>query len=83
MPTQESYYLGWFQVNQAAVKVLCHFVIVYRLIGEWLSTLVFLPGEFHGQKSLAVHGWLAGHSPWLRRESDMTECLTLSLFTFT
>ena len=28
---------------------------------EWLPTLVFLPGEFHGQKSLA------GYSPWGRR----------------
>jgi len=27
----------------------------------WLHTLVFLPGEFHGQ------GSLAGHSPWGRR----------------
>ena len=25
---------------------------------EWLPTLVFLPGEFHGQRSLA------GYSPW-------------------
>ena len=25
---------------------------------EWLLTLVFLPGEFHGQRSLA------GYSPW-------------------
>ena len=27
---------------------------------EWLPTPVFLPGEFHGQKSLA------GYSPWRR-----------------
>ena len=30
-------------------------------------TLVFLPGEFHGQRSLA------GYSPWGCKESDMTE----------
>ena len=30
-------------------------------------TPVFLPGEFHGQRSLA------GYSPWGRKESDMTE----------
>ena len=34
---------------------------------------VFLPGEIHGQRSLA------GYSPWSLRESDMTEQLTLSL----
>ena len=39
---------------------------------EWLPTLVFLLGEFHGQRSV---GW----SPWGRRESDMTEWLTLFL----
>ena len=31
------------------------------------TTPVFLPGEFHGQKSLA------GYSPWGRKESDTTE----------
>ena len=31
---------------------------------------VFLPGEFHGQRSLA------GYSPWGHRESDSTEQLT-------
>ena len=30
-------------------------------------TLVFLPGESHGQRSLA------GYSPWGRKELDMTE----------
>ena len=38
---------------------------------EWQPTLVFLLGEFHGQKSLA------GCSPWGHRESDTTERLTL------
>ena len=31
------------------------------------TTLVFLPGGFHGQRSLA------GYSPWGHKESDMTE----------
>ena len=35
--------------------------------GERATTPVFLPGEFHGQRSLA------GYSPWSRKESDMTE----------
>ena len=41
---------------------------------EWLPTPVFLPEEFHGQRSLA------GYSPWDHKESDMTQLLT---FTFT
>ena len=31
---------------------------------EWLPTPVFLPGEFHGQRSLV------GYSPWGRKESE-------------
>ena len=38
---------------------------------------VFLPGKSHGQRSLV------GYNPWGQKESDMTEHLTLSLFTFT
>ena len=37
---------------------------------EWLPTLVFLPGEFHGQRSLV------SYSPWGHIESDMSERLT-------
>ena len=37
---------------------------------EWPPTPVFLPGEPHGQRSLA------GYSPWGRTESDMTEQLS-------
>ena len=33
---------------------------------EWLPTPVFLPGQSHGQ------GSLAGYSPWGHRELDMT-----------
>ena len=35
--------------------------------GEWQSTPVFLPGESHGQRSLA------GYSPEGRKELDRTE----------
>ena len=31
------------------------------------TTPVFLPGEFHGQRSLA------GYSPWAHKKSDVTE----------
>ena len=43
---------------------------IWRREGQ--STLVFLPRESHGQRSLM------GYSPWGRRESDMTELLSLS-----
>ena len=33
----------------------------------WRPTLVVLPGESHGQRSLV------GYSPWGRKESDLTE----------
>ena len=38
---------------------------------EWLPTPVLLPGEFHGQRSLA------GYSPWGCKGLDSTEQLTL------
>ena len=34
---------------------------------EWQPTPVYLPGESHGQ------GSLAGYSPWGHKELDMTE----------
>ena len=40
---------------------------------EWLLAPVFLPGEFHGQRSLV------GYSPWGCKESDMAEQLILAL----
>ena len=39
----------------------------------WQPSPVFLPGESHGQRSLA------GYSPWDHTESDMTEVTTHSL----
>ena len=39
---------------------------------EWQPTPVFLPGEFHGQRSLA------GYSPWGCKELDTIEQLTLT-----
>ena len=37
--------------------------------GKWQPTPAFLPGESHGQRSLA------GYSPCGHKESDMTERL--------
>ena len=44
---------------------------------EWLPFPVFLPEEFHGQRSLV------GYSSWGCKQSDMTERLTLSLSLIT
>ena len=41
---------------------------------KWQHTLVFLPGESHGQRGKV------GCSPWGPKESEKTELLTLSLF---
>ena len=40
---------------------------------EWQPTLLFLPREFHEQRSLV------GYGPWGHKELDTTERLTLSL----
>ena len=40
---------------------------------KWQSTSVFLPGKFHGQRSLA------GYSPWSCKESDTTEWLSMHI----
>ena len=40
---------------------------------EWQPTLVFLPGESHGQKSLA------GYSPWGHKQADTAERLTCTV----
>ena len=34
---------------------------------EWLPTILFMPGEFHGWRNLV------GYNPWVRKESDTTE----------
>ena len=49
--------LGWEDALEKGVK--------------WLPTPVFLPGESHGQKSLA------GYSPWNHNELDAIERLPL------
>ena len=41
---------------------------------EWEPTPVFLPREFHGQRSLM------GYGPWGCKELDTTKQLVLSLF---
>ena len=43
---------------------------------KWLPTLVFLPRESHGQRSLAVY------SPWSHKMSDTTEWLSLHFTSY-
>ena len=45
---------------------------LYSWRKKWQPTPVFLPGETHGQRSLA------GYSPWGCRESDMIDQLSLT-----
>ena len=53
----------------------CICICIYMFIYLWLKpTPVFLPGEVHGQRTLA------GYSPWGHKEWDTTERLTLLLF---
>ena len=55
-------------ICSAGIQVTTHGKISWRR--EWLPTPVFLPEEFHEQRSLV------GYSPWDRKELDTTEFLT-------
>ena len=78
------YVLLWASLVAQMVKKIC---LQYRrpgfdpLVGkipqrkEWLLTPIFLPGEFHGQRSLV------GYSPWGRKKLDMTKQLTFLLLS--
>ena len=60
-------------MQEAQVQALGTWVGKIPWRKEWLSTPVFLPGEFHRQRSLV------GYSPWSHRviELDMIEQLSL------
>ena len=67
----------WKKSN--VLKFLCNHTDLISLIWyiwrrKWQPTPVFLPGEFHRQRSLV------GYSPWNCKESDMTEWLISQLF---
>ena len=61
---------GGLEISENMVLTFVEFQAWRR---KWQSTPVFLPGEFHGQRSLA------SCSPWGCKESDMTEGLTQRL----
>ena len=71
--------LGGKVFNLILIFHLNRTLLVYRPLEawerKWQPTLVFLPGEFHIQRSLV------GYSPWGHKESDMTEATehTISL----
>ena len=53
--------------TEELVKLFFSFPLAPNWRGKWQPTPVFLPGKFHGQRSLA------GYSPWGCKESDMTQ----------
>ena len=63
------------QIQRTWIGAISRISLVAQMVKrrECLPTPVFLPGEFHGQKSLAVY------SPWVRKEWDTSEWLTLSV----
>ena len=52
-------------------------VNVSHQVSKWQLTPVFLPGNPHGQRSLA------GYRPWGHKESDMTEWLSTAQYMHT
>ena len=47
--------------------------LIMKMRGKWQPTPVFLPGEFHGERSMA------SYSPWGRKESDTTKHSTMQM----
>ena len=65
---------GDIDVNLLLIFVQRICIHTYNWRRKWQPTPVILPGEFHGQRSLA------GYSPWGCKESSMTEQLSLILW---
>ena len=61
----------WLSGKESACKCRTHrfnsWVRKTPWRGKWQFALVFLPGKFHGQRSLA------GYSPWVYKKLDTTE----------
>ena len=80
MSSSNCWFLTCKQISQETGKLVWYtdsLRIVHNLMWstqsnwrrKWQSTPVLLPGKSHGQRSLV------GYSPWVRKESDMTERL--------
>ena len=68
LPSMGSLRVGHYWVPSLSLFTFMH----WRR--KWQPTLVFLPGEFHGQRSLV------GYSPRDHKESDTTERLSLLVY---
>ena len=71
-----SWWLRWLRIHSQCRRH--RFNLWIRKIlwrREWQPTPVFLPGESQGQRSLA------GYSPWGCKELDMTESLSIYIYT--
>ena len=82
MPTLSNGNLDWLWLRWQRICLKCGRPSLDPWVGKilwkraWLPTSVFLPGEFHEQRSPV------GYSPWDGKESDTTEQLASTL-TFT
>ena len=69
LPRSKHFLISWLQSPFAVIlklpQIKCPIVSTWRR--KWQLTTVFLPGEVHGQRSLA------GYSPWGHKESSTTE----------
>ena len=65
-------FMGSLRVGHNSTTSLSLFTFMHWR-RKWQPIPVFLPGESHGQRSLA------GYSLWGRKESDMTEHFPLSI----
>ena len=69
LPRSKHFLISWLQSPFAVIlklpQIKCLIVSTWRR--KWQLTTVFLPGEVHGQRSLA------GYSPWGHKESGKTE----------
>ena len=71
---KEQFYLGispFYEICHISFTTYC----VWRR--KWQPTPVFLPEKFHRLKSLV------GYSPWVRKDSNMTEWLNTHTHTHT
>ena len=65
------YWLPWRLSKESACSAGFHpWITKIPWRRQWLPTPGFLPGKFHGQRSLA------GYSPWGHKELDMTKQYT-------
>jgi len=75
----DSLYMWFFYFLNSLCIIGSRFIYLIRTdsnvfflwLSKWQPTPVFLPREFHGQRSLA------GYSPWGCKKSDMTERLII------